>query len=121
MLKLVLSIATLLALSQAFTAGANVHPSPTGDEIVISGHDLVKTVNCNGKNVVIDANDSTLTFRGQCNEVKVNGSTNTITLEEVATIVLESADNTVRWKKAASGAKPKVVDRSTGNMVSQEK
>src|SRR6185295_14804412 len=96
MLKMVLSTAILLALShgEAFTAGANVHPNTTGDEIVISGHDLVKTVNCNGKNVVIDANDSTLTFRGQCNEIKVNGSTNTITLEEVATIVLESADNT---------------------------
>ena len=88
---------------------------------MISGHDLRKTVNCSGNNVVIDANDSVLTLRGQCNEVPVNGSTNTITIDVIASIVLESADNTVRWKKAANGAKPKVVDRSNGNTVTQLK
>jgi hypothetical protein len=92
----------------------------TGD-IVINGHDLRKTVDCNGNNVIVDANDSVITLRGQCNEVKLNGSTNTITIDVVASIVLESADNTVRWKKAANGNKPKITDRSTGNKVEQVK
>jgi len=53
--------------------------------------------------------------------LKVDGSTNTVTVDSVASIVLNSADNTIRWKKAAKGDKPKVVDRSTGNKVSQVK
>jgi hypothetical protein len=61
------------------------------------------------------------TLRGQCNEVEVNGASNSITIDVVASIVLNSADNVVRWKKAARGEKPSVVDESTGNKVEQVK
>ena len=91
------------------------------DKIVITGHDLKKTVDCAGHDVIVDANDSVLTIRGECNEVQVNGSTNTITLNVVAKIVLNSADNVVRWKKAAKGDKPVVVNHATGNKVEQVK
>jgi hypothetical protein len=111
MLKMVLALGAILMV---LTIGP-------ADDIVINGHEMRKTVNCNGNNVVVDANDSVLTLRGKCNEVKVNGSTNSITIDEVASIVLESADNTVRWKKAAKGDKPSVTDRSTGNTVTQVK
>ena len=90
-------------------------------DIVIKGHDLRKTVDCGGNDVVVEANDSVIIVRGECNELRVNGSTNTITVNTVASIVLNSADNTVRWKKAAKGNKPTVVDRSTGNKVEQVK
>ena len=123
MSKVILSIAMLFILCycNAVKVDATDTTSGTGEDIVINGHDLRKTVNCNGNNVVVDANDSDLTLRGECKEVKVNGSTNTITIDLVASIVLESADNTVRWKKAANGNKPKIVDRSTGNKVEQVK
>ncbi len=117
------SIVLLLILicGNVLTPSAVELANYAGEDIVIGGHDLRKTVNCNGNNVVVDANDSELFLKGQCNEVRVNGSTNKITIDVVASIVLESADNTVRWKKAAQGDKPKIVDRSTGNKVEQVK
>jgi hypothetical protein len=111
----------LFVCGNALTPSAAEIIISAGDDIEISGHDLRKTVTCNGNNVVVDANDSQLTLKGQCNEVRVNGSTNAITIDVVGSIVLESADNTVRWKKAAHGDKPKIVDRSTGNKVEQIK
>lgn len=121
MSKAILSMAMLFIVCycNAVKVGATDTTSGTGKDIVISGHDLNKTVNCNGNNVVVDANDSVITLRGQCNEVQVNGSSNAITIDVVASIVLNSADNAVRWKKAAKGDKPKVVDKSTGNKVEQ--
>jgi hypothetical protein len=122
-MRLVFSTGLLLLL----VCGNGLIPSAAeithsaGEDIVIGGHDLKKTVTCKGNNVVVDANDSQLTLKGQCNEVRVNGSTNVITIDVVASIVLESADNTVRWRKAAQGDKPKIVDRSTGNKVEQVK
>lgn len=123
MMRIVLSMGLLLIFvcGNALTPSAAEAANPAGEDIVISGHDLRKTVNCNGNNVVVDANDSELILKGQCNEVRVNGSTNAITIDVVASIVLDSADNTVRWKKAARGDKPKIVDRSTGNKVEQVK
>jgi hypothetical protein len=123
MSKLSLSMAMLFILGHcnAVKVDATNTRSVTGESIVVSGHHLRRTVNCNGNSVVVDANDSVLTLRGQCNEVEVNGADNTITIDVVASIVLNSADNVVRWKKAAKGDKPKVVDESSGNKVEQIK
>lgn len=122
MVKTLSSIAILFVLvyGGTFASATALIKSPTSD-IVISGHDLRKTVRCNGDKVVIDANNSVFTLRGQCDEVEVNGAENTITIDVVATIVLNSADNTVWWKKAANGDKPKVIDESSGNKVTQLK
>ena len=117
----VLSAALLLLLVLASSAVITVKATRVADDIVVNGHDLRRTFTCNGNNVVVNANDSTLSFRGECNEIQVNGSTNTINIDAVASIVLESADNTVSWKKAAKGDAPKIVDRSTGNKVTQIK
>src|SRR5215831_20704097 len=115
MSKLIPPLTLFLAL--CFMSSSNVagRMSATPSDIVIGGHDLKRTADCNGNSVVVDANDSLITLKGECNEIRVNGSTNTITVDTVASIVLNSADNTIRWKKAAKGDKPKVVDRSTGN------
>ena len=121
MRKLCFSFVLVLAVYGASTSTLNAARSRTPDDIVVGGHDLRKTVDCAGNNVVIDANYSVITIRGECNELRVNGSTNSITVNSVASIVLNSADNTVRWKKAAKGDKPKVVDKSTGNKVEQVK
>lgn len=121
MIRMALPIGLFLVLACLSALPPNAAKAGSSDDLVINGHDLRKTYNCNGNSVVVDANDSELILKGQCNEVKVNGSTNTITIDVVASIVLESADNTVRWKKAAKGDKPKIVDRSTGNKVEQAK
>jgi hypothetical protein len=121
MFKTIFSLAMLsLLCSMALTMNARTTKAVDQD-ITISGHDLKRTVTCRGNNVVIDANDSVLTLKGECNEVQVNGSTNTITIDTVASILLNSADNTVRWRKATQGEKPKLVDKSTGNKVEQLK
>jgi hypothetical protein len=123
MLKVILSMAILLPLcyGNAVRTGAGEIERGAGEDIVINGHDLRNTVDCSGNSVVVDANDSVITVRGECDELRVNGSSNTITVNVVASIVLNSADNTVRWKKAAKGNKPEVVDKSTGNKVEQIK
>src|SRR5262249_5213087 len=119
MLKQILSITIVFGLSFGLTGSRNisvladkdnavtVHSTDTmignGDDIVISGHDLRRTLDCNGKNVLVEANDSTIVLRGNCNELEVDGCCNTITVDVVDHIILNSADNTVRWKKAANG------------------
>jgi len=123
MLRVIFSMALLFSLCCAglSSIGAAGTTAGAAGDIVIAGHDLKKTVDCTGNDVVVDANDSVITIRGECKELRVNGSTNTITVNIVASIVLNSADNTVRWKKAAKGEKPTVVNRSTGNKVEQVK
>jgi hypothetical protein len=123
MRRVIFSIVLIFSLyyGNVVRIGATDMTGGTAGDIVINGHDLRKTVDCTGNDVVVEANDSIITVRGECKELRVNGSTNTITISTVASIVLNSADNTVRWKKAAKGNKPTVVDRSTGNKVEQVK
>src|SRR5262245_26499038 len=121
MLKALFSFALILTCFVVTPVSLDARAGGKPDDIVVSGHDLRKTIDCKGNNVIVDANDSIITIRGECNELRVNGSTNTISVNVVASIVLNSADNTVRWKKAANGTKPKVVDKSSGNKVLQEK
>ena len=77
MLRVIFSMAVLFTLchGNAVSIAATERNSDTGD-IVINGHDLHKTVDSSGNNVVVDANDSVITIRGECNELRVNGSTN---------------------------------------------
>ena len=122
MVKVMLSVAMLiLCYCSAVKVDATNTTTGDGKDIVVSGHDLRRTLNCNGNNVVIDANDSVLTLLGECNEVEVNGASNSITIDVVASIVVNSADNVVRWKKAAKGDKPRIVDESKGNTIEQVK
>ena len=130
MLKQVLSTTIVFGLSfgcaEVSAENGNaigIHGAATstdsGEDIVIRGHHLRRTVNCKGNNVLVDANESVIILQGECNELTIDGCCNTITVDAVASIVLNSSDNKVRWKKAANGKQPKVNNDGKGNKVEQ--
>jgi hypothetical protein len=75
---------------------------------------------------------------GKCEKITVNGSTASLTIASVATltmtgsmnevtvdsvgkITITGTKNTVNWKKALTGAKPKITQTGVGNKVNKVK
>jgi hypothetical protein len=69
--------------------------------------------------VFIDGNGNTITLSGQCLNVALNGSSNTVMIEAVANIFLNGDGNRVLWQRSLSGSSPAVVRLGSNNTVSQ--
>ena len=92
-----------------------------GDDIEIGEGDLVRTIDCRGRNVIVDGGNNKLTLRGECNTLTVNGADNKITVEAVGTIKAEGNNNEVTWTKGLGGKNPKISNPGKGNVIRQAK
>lgn len=91
-----------------------------GAELVLSGSGSQETHRCSPKTAVnISGSDNDITLTGECKSVSVNGSTNKVKVEAVATIDVTGSDNQVTWKRAVGAKKPKVNRTGHNNKVSQ--
>jgi len=70
----------------------------TGESISITDDHLNKNYVCAGGDVNVLGNHSTLTLRGACDIVNVQGADNTIKLETADTISVTGANNTVTYR-----------------------
>jgi hypothetical protein len=69
--------------------------------------------------VFIDGNGNTITLSGECLTVALNGSSNTVMIEAVASILLNGDGNQVIWQRALTGSSPTVVRLGANNTVAQ--
>ena len=92
-----------------------------GDDIEIDEGDLVRTIDCRGRNVIVNGGNNKLTLRGECNTLTVDGADNKITVEAVGTIKTEGNNNEVTWTKGLGGKNPKISNPGKGNVIRQAK
>jgi len=92
-----------------------------GDDIEIDEGDLERTIDCRGRNVIVNGGHNKLTLRGECNTLTVEGEGNKITVEAVGTIKTEGNNNEVTWTKGLGGKNPKISNPGKGNVIRQAK
>jgi hypothetical protein len=86
----------------------------------LSGSGMQETLRCSPKTEVnISGSDNDITLTGECKRVSVNGSTNKVTVEAVATIDVTGSENQITWKRAVGAKKPKVNRTGHNNKVTQ--
>jgi hypothetical protein len=68
--------------------------------------------------VKVQGSENTITLRGACDSLILNGAKNVIAVEKVKTIDLKGFENQVTWREEP---RPQVRDRAWGNSVKQTK
>jgi hypothetical protein len=66
----------------------------------------------------VQGSENTITLRGACDSLILNGAKNVITVDKVKTIDLKGFENQVTWREEP---RPQVRDRARGNSVQQAK
>lgn len=102
----------------------NAGPAPTTKDgkWAVQGQGRTETHACApNEDVEINGQGHTITLTGPCRSVAVNGQGNTVATDVAAAIAANGMSNTVTWKQAATGKKPKVSIGGMGNSVTQAK
>lgn len=88
---------SLIAMIAAAALGA---ADGAKDPIHIGGVEQQRSIPCDGRDVVVEGVDHTLTFTGACASLTVTGSDNTIVigLKPGALVRVEGTGQTVRWR-----------------------
>ncbi|MEV6013529.1 DUF3060 domain-containing protein [Streptomyces sp. NPDC051976] len=85
--------------SNSPSATARNPSSPTADAaLTFSGNDVTQTIDCSGRDVVIDGSENTLMFKGTCGTVTVDGTDNSVAVNSVDTIQVRGKVNAVYLK-----------------------
>ena len=92
-----------------------------GDDVEIGEGNLERTIDCRGRNVIVNSGRNKLTLRGECNTLTVHGEGNKITIEAVGTIKTEGNNNEVTWTKGLGGKNPKISDPGKNNVIRRAK
>lgn len=76
-----------------------------------------QNVNCAGRAMNINGSNGRVNLLGRCPSVTVNGSGNTLQIEQVGKITVRGSRNNVTWRKALTGSRPTILTSGTGNRV----
>ena len=95
-----------------------VDTSQTGDEIAVNRDQQNKTVTCiKYSDVNINGDGHTVTIKGVCQQITINGDNNKITTDAAMRFVLNGEGNTIGYLKFPNGQRPSVKDNGDGNVV----
>jgi hypothetical protein len=83
-----------------------------GGQILVQGHASVRTVACDGKNVVISADASRITLTGRCAKVTVGGHADHIMITSTARLEISGDNNVIQ-----AGGNPQTVDTGHNNVI----
>jgi hypothetical protein len=83
-----------------------------------SGVGGAETIQCHGQAVQVNGMSQDLTLLGECPDVQVNGTGNTVRIELAGTIQVNGTNNKVTWGAGISG-RPQIENSGTGNSVRQ--
>ncbi|MEN9250111.1 MAG: DUF3060 domain-containing protein [Gloeomargarita sp. GXS_bins_116] len=101
----------------AFVAPGYSQPAP----ITISGFGGNATHDCgNGRNVTIDAANTTVTLRGMCKQVEITGAGNTVNLNQVERIVVTGTMNRVTYRNGVNNRQPVISNTGFNNQVTRQ-
>ena len=104
----------LLALSLFLTQS-----STAWGQTSLNGNNRTDTVACDGQDVEINGNDSSVILTGNCGSVNVAGNGNVVSIEATANIKVLGNGNKVTWARSTSGDKPGIMALGDGNTVEQ--
>ncbi len=102
----------------AFAFVAGLTASPARGPIEISGVEHQRSIDCEGRDVVVDGVDHVLTFTGACASLTLSGSGSKIVidLKPGAVVEVNGTDQSVRWRSAKP---PRVSVSGVDNSVSK--
>lgn len=113
-------------LSRKPATSQPVNPSPkpptasTSEAIRVSAFGGSSSHDClQGRNVVIEASNSTVVLRGTCGKVEVTGMGNTVTLEAAQNILVTGTMNKVLWRRGPGNRPPIISNTGLNNQISQ--
>ncbi len=80
-----------------------------------------ETIECGGQSVELNVASSDVTLLGSCPHVEVNGSSNTVRIEQARLIEITGTGNTVIWERGPNGKRPSIDDSGLGNTAREGK
>lgn len=96
----------------------NVDIMQTGPTLSVNRAPVVNTLDCNKYNrASVNVSGRTITIKGACSQVMVNGDKNDISIAAVMEIVVNGSENTIRYSKYPNGKRPIIDDNGSGNTV----
>jgi len=111
----------MMTLIAVLAAAAQVGTADTGkDAIRISGVEQQRTIACEGRDVFVEGVDHALTFTGACASLTLTGTDSTIVigLKPGASVSVQGAGNTVRWR---ADREPRVRISGVDNSVARQR
>lgn len=104
--------AALFALVAGLAGAADQSP------IRVTGIEQSRSIECDGRGVIVEGTDHDLTFTGGCASLKLTGTSSKISIDLApgASVSVTGTDQTVRWRSAKP---PKVSVTGVDNSVSK--
>jgi hypothetical protein len=95
-----------------------VDTSQSGDSLAFNGHQLNKPVVCTQYNKVnINLDSGTVTIKGVCQQITINGDNNKITADAAMVFVVNGVGNDIGYLKFPNGQRPSMTDNGNGNVI----
>jgi len=95
-----------------------VDTSQSGDEMIFNVGQLNKPVTCTKYNEVsINTDSATVTIKGICRQITINGDNNKVVAEGTMRFVINGIGNNIGYVKFPNGQRPSVKDNGNGNVV----
>ncbi|MBA3770729.1 MAG: DUF3060 domain-containing protein [Blastocatellia bacterium] len=89
-----------------------------GDPVSINGRDQNKTGAFTKFNrMTVNGTGNTVTIKGPCRQIMVNGDENTVIADAAMEFVLNGTGNTIRYSRYVNGKRPSVRENRVGNVV----
>jgi len=89
-----------------------------GDPVSINGRDQNKTAACTKFNrMTVNGTRNTVTIKGPCRQIMVNGDENTVIADAAMEFVLNGTGNKIRYSRYVNGKRPTVKENRVGNVV----
>ena len=88
----------------------------------LDANEQTYSYNCGGNDwVAISGKGNSITIRGECSLLEVNGSSNKVSVESVGSIKINGNNNDIRYTRAPDGkAKPVVKNKGAANTIRRE-
>jgi hypothetical protein len=93
------------------TGGVGSASATKGKTLTINGTGINKTYHVNGQNILIGGAGNDIILEGWCRSLRVSGTGNTVTADNVASITLSGVRNRVSYAGGLNG-KATVIQRS---------
>ena len=97
-----------------------VDTSIEGTVVGTNGFDEKKALSCNKfDRVIVNGGRNSLTIKGPCRQIMMNGDGNRIAADAAMDIVFNGSDNSVTYWRVVNGKRPTVTDSQQDNVVKQ--
>lgn len=95
--------------------------SKKGEDVVkISGMSQSLSYECKDRSFNVQGTSNTVKLSGQCQNLRVTGTTNRVDVEGVAAIDVSGIRNQVTWERGANNKPPRIANSGINNSISQK-